>query len=145
MVRADFEAIWKADKSIIQDVVFGPSLKGDGNVYSVDDIEVLGVGFVGLSVNMSYECEFGGLTCNFTLKGTGAIHRYCLGATAHGEAGRFHQHQITHGDCVRRQLPKVVSRLDMIGLSTREMWLKMCSEANIAFTGTFFEPELRCK
>jgi hypothetical protein len=141
MFRAEFEAIWSAEKSIVQDVVFELS-RGYTDVYSVDNIEVIGIG--GLFANMSYDCRSAALSCNFTLKGVGAIHRYCMGGTSHGDCGRFHEHYIHHGDCVRRQLPNVVRRDDLTKKGTEELWRTVCQEANITFTGEFYAPEAQC-
>jgi hypothetical protein len=143
MVRAEFDAIWSSEKSIVGDVVFAPA-KGTLQVFTADNIEVLGMGFDGLYVNLSFDCQFRGLVCNFTLRGIGAIHRYCIGATIHGDAGRFHEHQIMHGDCVRQQLPHVVARDDLREMTSEERWHTICQEANITFTGTFFSPEVQC-
>jgi hypothetical protein len=143
MVRAEFDAIWSAEKSIVDDVIF-TSVKGNAHVYIAENIEVLGTGFDGLFVNLSFDCAYEGLVCNFTLRGIGAIHRYCMGATIHGDAGRFHEHQIQHGDCVRQQLPHVVTRDDLRNITNEERWRKICQEANISFTGTFFAPEVQC-
>jgi hypothetical protein len=143
MFRAEFDAIWASEKSIVDDVVFTPA-KGNSQVFIAENIEVLGTGFDGLYVNLHYDCQFAGLVCNFTLRGTGAIHRYCIGATVHGEAGRFHQHQIVHGDCVRQHLPHVVARDDLREMTSEERWRVICREANITFTGTFYAPEVQC-
>ena len=144
MVRRDFEKMWSAEKAINDDVCFTLS-KGYDNVFSVDDIEIHGPDCDGLAVNMSFSCKTGGISCNFCIKGLGAIHRYCLGGPNHGNGGRYHQHNIQYASCVRRSLPHVVPRDEFKGLDTEDAWRRICVEANIKFTGLFFPPEVQCK
>lgn len=143
MTRTEFEALWDAEKAVIQDVNFVPA-KGIFNRFIADGIEVIGTAYLGLQICMQYNCETAGLTCNFTVKGLGAIHRYCLNCTIHGGAGRFHEHEILYGDCVKRQLPHVVPRDDLRDKTTEERWRAICQEVNITFSGTFFPPEVKC-
>lgn len=110
MNRAEFEAFWNEDKSVVADVHFRYAANY-GNVYQVDDVEVYCQSCGGMTLNLSYDCDSRGLTCNFTIPGLGAVHRYCIGATNHGGASRFHQHSIRTPDCIRQQLRHVVRAL----------------------------------
>jgi hypothetical protein len=143
MNRQEFESLWNQDKSIIDDVVFVPR-QGIPDSFEVENLEVIGENCEGLRVNMTYDCFAQSLVCNFTTN-AGAIHRYCIGTSVHGAAGRFHEHHIRSKDCVRQQLPHVVARNDMKDKTSRELWDTVCGEANISFTGVFFPPEAQCK
>jgi hypothetical protein len=145
MVRSEFDALWSLpDKCVNEDIVFIPH-RSIPSVFVFEDVEVIHTSFDGLFINGTYHCKVGSIVYNFTLAGTGAITRYCLGSTEHGDSGRFHQHLIRTEDCVRRQLPFAIQRDDFRGLTALQAWNKLCGESGIAHVGMFFEPELMCK
>lgn len=144
MNRHEFEALWNAEKSIVADIQFRPAFVY-GRVFIVDDLEVYGEGCNGLTVNMSFDCDSYSLTCHFTQPGVGAIHRYCVGGTIHGEAGRYHQHFIQAPSCIRQGLKHVVRRDDLPKKTVEEVWNIICSESKITCTGEFFAPEELCR
>jgi hypothetical protein len=144
MNKPEFDELWRGEKSIIDDIHFSLS-KGFTDVWSFDDVEIHGTSYEGLFVNASFACDTGSVVYNFIIKGLGGVHRYCLGGTVHGDAGRYHQHILSDENDVRRQLPNVVPRNDLRGLSTLQSWRLVCQEANITHTGEFFEAEGLCK
>lgn len=143
MTRAEFEALWNEEKSIVADIRFRYT-PAYGNVYQLEDVEVYCESCMGMTVHMSYDCDAAGLVCNFTIPGLGAIHRYCINGTVHGSAGRFHEHFIQGPDCVRQGLKNVVSRDDLREKTVRELWNLICKEAKITCTGEFHAPEELC-
>lgn len=144
MTRTEFDILWAAPKSVVTDVVF-KSKPSYGNVWVAENVEVVGDGCNGLHVCLTYDCVTQSLQCNFTYPPIGlAIHRYCVGATLHGDAGRYHQHHLLTASCPRKQLPSVTRRDDLCKKTAKELWNVICEESNITHTETFFEPEIKC-
>ena len=144
MRRRDFEAIWqKPSKCVNDDVVWVPK-KHFRAVLVVEDMPVLLGSEYDVMLNATYHCGTGEITFNFKAIGVGSISRYDLGGQDHKGFGRYHQHIITSDNCVRRQLPNVVTREDFIGLTPRESWEQICQEWQITHVGEFFDPEIEC-
>jgi hypothetical protein len=144
MRKADFEELWQTEKSITDDIVFrlNPCIS---KRYQFDDIDVIGHESHDVLVNGVYLCGSREVIFNFVvIESGGAICRYCLGGGDHGGGGRYHQHVIGTDDCVRRQLPHVVPRPDLKGLTAKQVWERVWAEARITHTGKFFEPEVLC-
>jgi hypothetical protein len=145
MQRGEFEAIWALPgKCVNEDIVF-TAAKGLRGTYCFDDIEVLVDHPSKLLVHGTFNCRTGALIFNFTLDGVGPVCRYCLGGTAHGDAGRWHQHLLRQESHPRQNLPFAIPRLTLRGLSAIKTWEQICQESNITHTADFFEPEVQCK
>jgi hypothetical protein len=140
-----FREIWGLpDKCINDDIVFLP-MKGFSETHAFSDVGVLMTSEHALAINGHYNCRTGAITYNVVVVGTGAICRYDLGGTSHGPAGRYHSHSVKRADDVRRKLPNVDRRDDLRGLTAKQAWDKLCEDAKITHTGTFFEPEELCR
>lgn len=139
-----FKDLWDCpDKCVNGDIVFLPMPPLDG-VFAFEGVKVLNEVSDDLYLNGRFECSTGAVVFNFTVKGVGAVCRYCIGNVVHQPAGRFHRHSVVKSDCIRRQLPHVERRDDLRNLSAREAWERVCREAGIFHVGEFFEPEIKC-
>lgn len=139
----DFEALWQGNKSIVEEVRFIPRL-AEG-VFEIERVEVLGTFSGDVVVHGSYHCGTGAVTFTFCVEGLGAIVRYCVGGNMHGNAGRYHRHEMRGPDDIRQNLPYAVARPDLIGLTAKQVWEVVCQESNISHTDTFFDPEPLCE
>jgi hypothetical protein len=124
--------------------VFLPTQGFEGS-FGFQGIEVLGVSHdMPLYIGGHYSCRTGAIVYNLTVKGSGAICRYCLGGTNHSPFGRYHKHSVNGAGDVAKGLPYVERRDDLKGLTAREVWCVLCKEARIFHIGDFFDPEVNC-
>lgn len=144
MNRLEFEALWSLSGKCVNDDIEFVRLRGYTHVFGFDGVQILNELCDSLYIGGHYNCLTGAVVYNVLLKGIGSICRYCVGGGIHGNAGRFHFHRVDKELDVRRQLPYVIRRDDLKGLTARQVWEKLCSEANVVHTGIFFDPELRC-
>ena len=145
MYQREYEDIWRSpDKCVNDDIAFAPR-RGCINIFDFDGIEVINSTVEGLLIGGHYNCNTGAVTFNMHIRGVGAISRYCVGGTRHGDVGRYHQHSIRKDEDIRRHLPHAVRRDDLRGLTARRVWETPCTEACITHVGTFFDPEEMCK
>jgi hypothetical protein len=144
MNRNDFEELWKAHKSIVDEVQFVASKHCDG-VYEFERLQVLTPFPSDVLVHGSYSCWTGAVSFTFWIEGLGPIIRYCMGGPAHSDAGRYHRHLMRNPEDIRQNLPYAEPRPDMSGWSAKQIWDQVCLEGNITHTETFYEPEYLCK
>ena len=142
MGRDEFDQLWKAQKSIVDDIEF---VRDDDSLHNFVFSEVIVHGTEAAFVlNGHYDCLTGYFSVNFIIPGVGPVHRYDLGGDRHHSAGRYHEHRIETLHCARRNLPFALERSDLEGLTPSEAWQKICAEASIVHTGSFFPPEVLC-
>lgn len=144
MNQNEFAAVWATDKSIVEEIRFRRS-KQATEVYEFDRVEVL-ANFPGqIWVHGSYNCRIGCVAYTFWIEGVGSVVRYCMGGPEHGNAGRFHYHEMRRPSDPRQNLPYVEARPEMEGLTSLEIWKQVCVESHITHTDKFFEPEFLCR
>lgn len=130
-------------KCVNEDVIFA-RVPGFADLYGFQNVEVLGLDEpISLVVGGHFACREPSVTYNFTLKGLGAVCRYCAGGPKHGSFGRYHVHKANRMKEVERSLP-CERRDDLKGLTAEQIWSKICEELNICHTGDFYEPERAC-
>lgn len=144
LIRSDFEAFWRADKSIVEEIRFTPSKQCEG-VFEFERVQLLVPVPSDYLVHGSYSCLTGAVTYHFWIEGLGPVVRYCMGGPEHGGAGRFHRHCMRNLQDIRRNLPYAESRAEMTGWSARQIWEQICSEGNITHSERFYEPEYLCE
>lgn len=140
----EFQALWCAEKSIVEEVRFIKSGQFS-NVYEFDKVPVLAAFPSEVWASGTYECKIQAVRYTFHVEGIGPILRYCMGGTTHGNAGRFHYHEMRSPEEAKRNLPHAVPRLDMRGMSAKQVWHQICREGKITHSDTFYEPERLCR
>lgn len=126
------------DKCVNGDISFS-RMKGYGNAYGFDEVEVLNSADVPLFLNGHINQDSETVVFNFCVKGVGAICRYCVNGQNHRKVGRTHKHSVRDVKDARKGLPFAIKRKDLDGLTPSQIWVKICLEAHITHVGTFFE------
>jgi hypothetical protein len=144
MNRDEFQCLQRTqNKCINEDVDFHVSRGRDEMDFY--DVRILTDAVDGIKLAGHYNCKVGSVTYNISVEGVGPICRYDVNRPIHRDAGRYHVHELTHPEDPRRQLPHAIKREDLIGLTARQVFEKLCLEWNVTHVGTFFEPEVKCK
>lgn len=145
MDRHEFERLRDLKgKCIRSDIEFRPDPKVSPNLV-FDNVEVHNAEGAELFLNGTYKPFIPAVTFNFAVKGVGPICRLDVNGTVHGTQGRTHKHALQSDADPRMNLPQAIARPDVVELSVREIWNKLCQEANIRHEGRFMDPETGSK
>lgn len=143
MNRREFEALRDLpEKTILDDIRFSPS-RPNSRTLTFDQVKVHNNLGVDLLVNGSFVPDIPSIKFNFrVLAEGGAICRVEVNGVVHKPVGRTHKHALQDESCPRKNIPHAVARpdLDLDSLTPRQIWEKVCREANIIHEGDFIDP-----
>jgi hypothetical protein len=140
MTRQEFQTLRDLQgKRIAADIIFKPASYGSSNLV-FENVVVENEPGWDIIVNGTFKPGIPTITYNFYVRSEGPICRVCVNGTHHSPGGRTHKHELRHEADTRQNLPTVIARPDLEGLSPREIWVKLMADANIQHTGTFFDP-----
>lgn len=140
MTRTEFHALRDLPgKTINADIVFRPVASNGGNL-TFDNIPVENEGGWPVIVNGTYKPDIPTITYNFYIRSEGPICRVCVNGVYHDPGGRTHKHELRSEEDQRTNLPTVINRPDLDGLSPREIWEMLMRDARINHTGKFIDP-----
>lgn len=142
MNKQDFENLRNLpNKKITSDIAFEKKkeLKYDLTFEQVPIENSAGIDVV---LNGIYKPAIPSVTFNFVLNGIGPICRLCVNSKNHKNTGRTHKHELVHEDDPRLNLPFAIARpdLNLNNKTVKEIWEKLCQQANIIHIGKFVDP-----
>lgn len=77
---------------------------------------------------------------NISVQDLGPVCRIDVNGQNHKNAGRTHKHTLTAPTDPDDNLPAAVARPDLNGLTPREIFNRLCEQANITMQGIFNDP-----
>lgn len=77
---------------------------------------------------------------NISVQDLGPVCRIDVNGQNHGDVGRTHKHALTAPTDPDDNLPMAVARPDLNGLTPREIFDRLCQQANITMQGIFNDP-----
>ena len=140
MTRQEFQTLRDLPgKRIASDIVFKPASSGSSNLI-FENVAVENEHGWDVIVNGTFKPGIPTVTYNFYVRSEGPICRVCVNGTSHAPGGRTHKHELRQESDQRQNLPTVIARPDLQGLSPKEIWDRLLDEAKIEHTGNFTNP-----
>lgn len=135
---ADFKELRRCEKVIKTDVRFNSM--GIKTVLRIPNIPVENPMALQLYLGGHVNKTLGQVGYNFHIEGRGPICRLEINANVHRDAGRNHKHEPRSEEDFDKNLPFAIPMPYLAGHTARELWVELCSLANIKHLANFIDP-----